>query len=87
MSKSNSDQDWCVYIVKCSDGSLYTGCTNNLNERIKAHNQGKGAKYTRGRLPVKLVYFEEIFSHSAALGREHEIKELSRRDKIELIKA
>ena len=85
MSKSNADQDWCVYIVRCSDGSLYTGCTNALDQRIKAHNQGNGAKYTRGRMPVKLVYQEKNYSHSEALQREHEIKQLSRQNKIELI--
>ncbi|AFA49157.1 hypothetical protein Awo_c23840 [Acetobacterium woodii DSM 1030] len=74
-----------VYIVKCSDNSLYTGWTNNINARIKVHNSGAGAKYTRGRLPVTLVYCEELKNRSAALSREAMIKKMSRKQKIALI--
>jgi nitroimidazol reductase NimA-like FMN-containing flavoprotein (pyridoxamine 5'-phosphate oxidase superfamily)/predicted GIY-YIG superfamily endonuclease len=74
-----------VYILECKDGTFYTGYTNNLNKRIKVHNDGKGAKYTRGRLPVKLVYLEEITTKSEALKREYAIKRLKRKDKIILI--
>lgn len=74
-----------TYIVKCSDSSLYTGYTNNLSRRIQTHNSGKGAKYTRGRTPVKLVYFEEFDNKSLALKREYAIKQLSRLKKEKLI--
>ena len=75
-----------VYILRCNDDSLYTGWTNNLDKRIKAHSNGKGAKYTRARLPVELVYFEEFETKTEALHREIELKKLTRAQKIELIK-
>lgn len=74
-----------IYILKCSDGTLYTGWTTNLEKRVKCHNNGKGAKYTRCRLPVELVYFEECINKSKALKREYEIKQLSRNKKLLLI--
>ena len=74
-----------VYILECSDTSLYTGYTNHLEKRINVHNSGKGAKYTRGRLPVKLVYSEIYSTKSQALKREYEIKQLSRNEKNKLI--
>ncbi len=74
-----------TYIVECSDSSLYTGYTNNLLKRIETHNSGKGAKYTRGRRPVKLVYFEKFKDKSLALKREYAIKQLSRQEKKKLI--
>lgn len=74
-----------VYIVECRDGSLYTGWTTDVEERIKTHNSGSGAKYTRSRLPVKLVYFEEVEDRSAALKREAAIKKLTRLKKEKLI--
>ena len=76
---------WCVYILKCSDGSLYTGISNSLSERINTHNSGKGAKYTKSRLPVTLVYKEYTSDKSRSLKREIEIKKLTRSRKIELI--
>ena len=76
---------WCVYILKCSDGSLYTGISNSLPERINTHNSGKGAKYTKSRLPVTLVYKEYTHDKSRSLKREIEIKKLTRSRKIELI--
>ena len=76
---------WCVYILKCSDGSLYTGFSNRLSERIDTHNSGKGAKYTKSRLPVTLVYEEYTHDKSRSLKREIEIKKLTRSKKIELI--
>ena len=76
---------WCVYILKCSDGSLYTGISNSLAERINTHNSGKGAKYTKSRLPVTLVYKEYTNDKSRSLKREIEIKKLTRSRKIELI--
>lgn len=75
---------YSVYILQCSDRTLYTGITNDMEKRIKAHSSGKGAKYTRRRLPVKLLYKEEHPDKSAALKRELEIKRLSRKEKIEL---
>lgn len=73
-------------MVECRDGSLYTGWTTDVEERIKTHNEGTGAKYTRSRLPVRLVYFEEVDSRSAALKREAAIKKLTREKKLKLIK-
>lgn len=75
-----------VYILRCSDDSLYTGWTNNLEKRIKAHSEGKGAKYTKARLPVELVYFEEYENKIEAMRREYAIKQLKRREKLMLIK-
>jgi Predicted endonuclease containing a URI domain len=75
-----------TYIVECADGSLYCGWTNDLEKRISDHNDGKGAKYTRSRLPVKLVYFEEFDTKEEAMSREWHIKELSREEKLKLIK-
>ena len=75
-----------VYILECGDGSLYTGWTTDVEERVKVHNSGLGAKYTRSRLPVKLVYVEEAIDRSAALKREAAIKKLTRRKKELLIK-
>jgi putative endonuclease len=74
-----------VYIVKCADETYYTGYTNNLNRRIEQHNQGDGAKYTKGRRPVELVYSKELDSKSKAMKREYKIKQLTRQKKIELI--
>ena len=75
-----------VYIVRCRDGSLYTGWTNDLKKRIEAHNAGTGAKYTKSRRPVELVYFESYESKSEALKREAAIKKLSRAAKLALIR-
>ena len=74
-----------AYIIKCSDDTLYTGWTNDLEKRIKAHNTGIGAKYTRPRLPVKLVYYEECATKEEAMSREWHIKQLTRAEKLELI--
>ena len=74
-----------TYIVKCSDGSLYTGWTNNLEKRIKDHNAGRGAKYTKARRPVVLVYKEEFPTKQEAMKREREIKRLSRKEKLSMI--
>ncbi len=76
-----------VYILKCADGTLYTGTTNNVEKRVEAHNTGKtAAKYTRARRPVKLVYSEEVKTKSAALKREWEIKKMERIAKMELVR-
>jgi predicted GIY-YIG superfamily endonuclease len=76
---------WKLYILRCGDGSLYTGITTDVEKRLEAHRSGKGAKYTRGRTPLELVYSEECGDHSAALKRELEIKNLSREEKLKLI--
>jgi putative endonuclease len=77
--------DWFVYIVLCADGTFYTGATNNLDARVKKHNSGSGAKYTRSRLPVRLVYSETASDKSAALKREYAIKRMTRAQKAALI--
>ena len=77
---------WHVYVVRCADASLYTGIAKNLTARISEHNAGGGAKYTRSRLPVELVYTEEASDRSAAQRREAEIKKLSANDKRALIR-
>lgn len=73
-----------VYILKCADGSLYTGWTNDLKRRFLAHSTGKGAKYTRLRLPVELVYCEKWDTKELAMRREYEIKQMSHREKLKL---
>lgn len=79
-------QDWFVYILQCSDKTLYTGVTTNIERRIEEHNTGsKGAKYTAARRPVKLVYSEQLDSRSEAQQREHQIKSLTRQQKKQLI--
>ncbi len=75
-----------TYILQCGDGTLYCGWTNRLNERVRAHNEGKGAKYTKGRRPVTLVYYEAFATKNEALRRECEIKKLSRDEKLQLIR-
>ncbi|MBO8172658.1 MAG: GIY-YIG nuclease family protein [Bacillaceae bacterium] len=77
--------DYCVYMLECADRSLYTGITNDIDKRIREHNQGKASKYTRSRLPVKLVYLEQGMDKSQALRRELEIKRLTRPQKEALI--
>ena len=79
------EQTWHLYILRCRDNSLYTGITNDVEKRFQAHQSGKGAKYTRGRGPLELVYREECGDHSAALKREAEIKKLPRERKMALI--
>ena len=78
-------KQWCVYILRCGDGSLYTGATDDFPRRLEQHRAGKGAKYTRGRGPLELVYREECGDHSSALKRELEIKALKRDEKLKLI--
>jgi len=76
---------WVCYVLQCADGTLYTGITNDLEKRLVAHNASGGAKYTRGRTPVKLVYCELCADKSAALRREIEIKSLPRTKKLALV--
>ena len=74
-----------VYLLRCADGTLYCGWTIDLKRRLAAHNSGKGAKYTRARRPVELVYFEEMEDKSSAIRREWQIKHISRAEKLQLI--
>ena len=78
-------KNWLVYILRCRDDTLYTGITNDLENRLQAHNEKRGARYTRARVPVTLVYREEADSRSSAGRREAEIKKLTRRKKLALI--
>ena len=79
------ENTWHLYILRCKDGTLYTGITTDVEKRFQTHQGGKGAKYTRGRRPLELVYREECGTHSEALKREIEIKRLSRERKQALI--
>ena len=74
-----------TYMLRCRDGSLYTGWTNDLEKRVRTHNAGKGAKYTRSRLPVKLVWYEAHADPREAMRREYALKQLSRAEKEALI--
>ncbi len=75
---------WFVYMLRCGDGSLYTGATDDVARRLAVHQRGKGGRYTRSHLPVSLAYWEELPDRSAALRREAEIKRLSRKEKLAL---
>lgn len=79
-------QENYTYIIRCKDNSLYVGWTNNLEKRIKAHNDGKGAKYTKPRRPVELVYYEVFSTKQEAMSREYHLKKLSHKEKEQLIK-
>lgn len=78
---------WYVYLLRCADGTLYAGCTTDPRRRLQQHNAGRGAKYTRARRPVTLVYVEQAEDHSQALRREAALKRLSRKEKLALIAA
>lgn len=79
------EQNWYLYILRCGDGTLYTGITTDVEKRLEVHRSGKGAKYTRGRAPLELVYRENCGSHSDALKRELAVKALTRQEKELLI--
>ena len=74
-----------TYLLRCSDGTLYCGWTDNIEKRLAAHNSGKASKYTRSRLPVQLIYFETFDTKQEAMSREARIKQLSRREKLALV--
>lgn len=80
------DKRWYLYILRCGDGTLYTGITTDVEARLEMHRSGKGAKYTRGRGPLELVYREQCEEHSQALKRELAVKAMSREEKLSLIK-
>ena len=75
------EKKWLLYILQCKDGTLYTGITNDLTHRLEAHNSGKGAKYTRGRGPVKLCFVEYCENRAAALRREYQVKQMTTAEK------
>lgn len=85
MNRNKDASVWFLYVLECADGSFYTGISNNLQERIKEHNSGRGSKYARSRLPVKLIYSETYTTKSRALKREIEVKSLTRTQKEELV--
>ena len=74
-----------TYILECKDGTYYTGWTNNLEKRLKDHNNGKGAKYTKARLPVSLIYYEEFQTKEEAMSREYAMKHMTRNEKNKLV--
>ncbi|MFC4552978.1 MULTISPECIES: GIY-YIG nuclease family protein [Halorussus] len=76
-----------IYVIECADGSFYTGYTTDVERRVQEHDRGDGAKYTRGRTPVELVHAERFESKSAAMSREYEIKQLTRREKERLVES
>lgn len=80
------DKQWFVYILRCGDGSLYTGVSTDVQARLKVHQAGKGAKYTKSHLPVSLVYTEQCTDKPTAFRREWQIKQLSREEKLQMIK-
>jgi predicted GIY-YIG superfamily endonuclease len=82
---SSQNQTWFLYILKCCDGTLYTGITNNLSRRISQHNNGSASRYTRGRRPVQCMYYELCRSRSLALKREFSVKSLPKKEKERLI--
>ena len=83
--KRRGRKDWTVYILRCGDGSLYTGITKDVRARVKQHSEGRGANYTRTRLPIKLLYQQEGLTRSKALIREAQIKAMPRSKKEEII--
>jgi len=85
--KPSGDKEWNVYVLRCGDGTLYTGVAKNVTARLEQHQEGKGAAYTRTHLPVQLVYEEAGFTHSEALVREARIKKLPKAHKEKLVKA
>ena len=83
--KTTGGKEWTVYILQCRDGSLYTGIAKDVQARVKQHSEGRGATYTRSRLPIILLYQQDSMTHSEALVREAEIKRLPRARKEEII--
>jgi len=84
-SSDNCQTPWSVYLLRCADGSLYCGIAKDVAKRVSTHNSGKGARYTRARRPVRVVWQQAGFGHGDALRREYAIKQLSRRAKLALL--
>jgi putative endonuclease len=85
MTTKSNTSCWYVYIVRCKDQTLYTGIARDIEKRLAQHNSGRGARYTRGRAPVELVFVEAMLSHGDALRREYKIKQMSLSRKLEMI--
>lgn len=85
--RAKDTRRWFVYLVRCRDGSLYAGCTNDLGRRLAAHNAGRGARYTRARRPVTLAYWVGVRGRARALSKEAQLKQLSRAQKLALVTA
>ena len=85
MADGENNKRFFVYLLRCSDGTLYCGWTTDLERRLATHNSGKGAKYTRARRPVELVYYEELEDKCSAMKREWQIKHMNRAEKLRLI--
>ncbi len=85
MGDTLSENNWTVYIIKCGDGTYYTGISNDVSRRLEEHKAGKGAKYLRGGLPLEIIFQKRVESHGTALKYESKIKKLTRRKKEELI--
>jgi predicted GIY-YIG superfamily endonuclease len=85
MNLQSDSQHWYVYIVRCADQTLYTGIAMDVEKRLAQHNRGKGAKYTRGRVPVELVFVEKMLGRGDALRREHQIKRMNLSQKQKLL--
>jgi putative endonuclease len=83
-TEASQMKDWFVYMVECSDGTIYTGVSDDVEARVKTHNEGRGAKYTQIRTPVVLRFVERVGERGAAQKREHEIKKMKRSDKMRL---
>ncbi len=79
------DKQWFLYLLQCGDGTLYCGITDDVPRRLRLHEAGRGAKYTRGRGPLHLVYLERCADHAAALRREYAVKKLPRKEKLALL--
>ena|SRR3990167_9114826 len=86
LADNGKPESWFLYILECNDGTLYTGITNDITRRLRQHNDGKGARYTRTRCPVKLLYYEPCRNRADALIRECAVKSLPRGKKIEMTK-
>ncbi len=86
LTKTMKKKCWTVYILECSDFTFYTGITNNIKKRLISHNLGKASRYTRCRIPVKLIFTQQNLNHSDALKREYEIKSFTRKQKEEMVK-
>lgn len=84
--RAMGERPYCVYVVRCRDGTLYTGTSNDVAARVARHNAGRGARYTRGRRPVELVYCETVGDKGPALAREWAVKQLSRAEKLALLR-
>lgn len=87
LNENGKSESWFLYILECNDGTLYTGITNDITRRLQQHNDGKGARYTRTRCPVKLLYYEPCRNRAAAMVRECAVKSLPRERKMKIVRS